>query len=140
MASSKNEGVRTLGKYLLIEIPGWLVASGVLYYAHHTWGLSYGLAWIFLAVWIGKDLALYPAMRSALADGDSVMPADLLIGAVGVVTRSRDREGYVRIGAELWRAEPVHDAPSLGVGSEIRVREVRGLTLIVEPFASSDPP
>ena len=96
-------------------------------------------AWLFLAVWIGKDFALYPALRGALAD-DSVMPSDLLVGAAGVVTRSRGREGYVRIGAELWRAEPVHDAPSLGVGSEIRVLEVRGLTLIVEPFASSDPP
>jgi membrane protein implicated in regulation of membrane protease activity len=124
---------------LLLEIPGWFVASLVLYYAHHTWGLSIGLAWLFLAVWIGKDFALYPALRGALADGDSVMSSDLLIGAVGVVTRSRGRESYVRIGAELWRAEPVHGAPSLDMGSGVRVREIRGLTLVVEPVAPDEP-
>ena len=130
--------MRPLGKYLLLEIPGWLGASLVLYFAHRSWGLSSGLAWVLLAVWIGKDFALYPALRGALADDGNVMPSDLLIGAAGVVTRSLDREGYVRVGAELWRAELARGAPSLGVGSEVRVCEVRGLTLVVEPVASGE--
>ena len=124
---------------MLFEFPGWLGASLVLYFAHRSWGLSSGLAWTLLALWIAKDFALYPVFRGALADGGSAMPHEALVGATGVVTHSRGREGYLRVGAELWRFETMRGGPDLAVGRKIRVREVRGLTLIVEPFASDEP-
>jgi membrane protein implicated in regulation of membrane protease activity len=133
--------VRPLGKYLLLEIPGWLGASLVLYFAHRSWGLSSGLAWVLLAVWIGKDFALYPALRGALADDGNVMPSDLLIGAAGVVTRSLDREGYVRVGAELWRArlEGGAAAAEIRQGTRVRVTALQDLTLSVEAVSDKSP-
>jgi membrane protein implicated in regulation of membrane protease activity len=38
----------------------------------------------------------------------------------------------VRIGAELWRAELAPGSPAVESGALVRVREVRGLTLVVE--------
>jgi membrane protein implicated in regulation of membrane protease activity len=40
-------------------------------------------------------------------------------------------DGYVRIGAELWRAELA--GGSAARGAVLRVVAVRGLTLVVEP-------
>ena len=63
-----NLRVRPLTKYALLEVPGWFVASGALFAAHRWLGLPADIAWALLAVWIGKDVALYPLVRGALTD------------------------------------------------------------------------
>ena len=42
----------------------------------------------------------------------------------------------VRLGSELWKAELVPGGETVSVGSAIRVVEVRGLTLVVEPVTT----
>ena len=69
--------------------------------------------------------------------------ANRLIGTTGTVTQAIPGEhgpaGMVRVGAEEWRDDTVADQP-LPVGARIRVREVRGTRLVVEPVDSFLPP
>ena len=65
-------------------------------------------------------------------DADSDLDRDPLIGARGVTTQPLDPSGYVRVGAELWRAVAPRGAARIPSGAPVRVRARRGLTLEVE--------
>lgn len=56
--------------------------------------------------------------------------AEALVGRRAVVASDCMPEGQVRVAGELWRARCAGGAT---VGDEVVVREVDGLTLIVEP-------
>jgi membrane protein implicated in regulation of membrane protease activity len=85
---------------------------------------------LLVVVWIGKDLVIYPWVRDAYA-GDSQGPKELLLGQTAVVVKPLRPVGVVRLGAELWRAEPEREGIVIPRGRVVRVREVRGLTLVV---------
>ena len=89
------------------------------------------LAILLFALWVIKDFALYPVLRIAYEDG-SPNATDSLVGALGTARERLDPSGYVRVGSELWRAELVADDTCVESGEPVRVREVRGLTLLVE--------
>ncbi|MDH4168358.1 MAG: NfeD family protein [Acidimicrobiia bacterium] len=60
-------------------------------------------------------------------------------GAIGVVLQTIDRHdnvGMVRVGGEEWRATV--DGPPIGAGVTVRVVEVRGTRLVVEPHLEID--
>ncbi len=60
----------------------------------------------------------------------SVVGTEALVGRVGVVAGDCMPEGQVRVAGELWRA---HCAGGAAAGDEVVIREVDGLTLVVEP-------
>jgi membrane protein implicated in regulation of membrane protease activity len=60
----------------------------------------------------------------------SVVGAEALVGRQAVVAADCMPEGQVRVAGELWRARCDVGA---GVGDDVVVREVDGLTLVVEP-------
>jgi membrane protein implicated in regulation of membrane protease activity len=128
--------VRTFVKYLLLEVPGWIL-GGLVALALHRWlDLSATLVGTLLAIWIAKDLVLYPWLKDALA-GDAVPEAEKLVGATGLVETPLDPVGIVRLGAELWRAEASPRERPISSGRRIRVSAVRGLTLVVVETAES---
>jgi membrane-bound serine protease (ClpP class) len=55
---------------------------------------------------------------------------ETLVGRRAVVSVDCMPEGQVRVAGEIWRARCDVGA---GVGAEVVVREVQGLTLVVEP-------
>jgi membrane protein implicated in regulation of membrane protease activity len=59
----------------------------------------------------------------------SVVGTEALVGRVGVVAGDCMPEGQVRIAGELWRARCAGGAAA---GDEVVIREVDGLTLVVE--------
>lgn len=60
----------------------------------------------------------------------SVVGAEALVGRRAVVAADCMPEGQVRVVGELWRARCAGGAVA---GDEVVVREVDGLTLVVEP-------
>ncbi len=56
-----------------------------------------------------------------------------MVGALGTARERLDPAGYVRVGAELWRAEVSREHAPVESGAVVRVRAVRNLTLYVEP-------
>lgn len=116
-------------RYLLFQIPGWALLAVVLVAAMAWWDLSGALAASIFALFVIKDAVLFPFVRVAY-EPKSGGGAQALVGQRVVAEEALAPEGYVRIGAELWRAELARGAARRG--ETLRVVAVRGLTLVVE--------
>ncbi len=128
---------RTIARYTLFQIPDLILLSLGLAAAVRWWDLSVFTAYGVVAIWIAKDIIMYPILRIAYeASGSSGV--DAIHGALGVVTQPLVPSGYVRLGSERWKAELVCSSGVVPVGSAIRVVELRGLTLIVEPVTPAE--
>lgn len=90
---------------------------------------------VFIVVSAGLFLALRPLARRLNAGTQHGIGSNRLIGAEGIVLEHIDvgDTGIVRIDREEWRAEP-RNATGLAVGTRIRVTEVVGTRVIVEPI------
>ncbi len=124
----------TLGRYVRFQIPGWGLAAIALWYGvDREWLAARTAVWIWIA-WALKDFLLYPALRSAYTP-DRDDPGAGLRGRRGTARDAlghAPREGFVAVGPELWRAVLAEDSAPVGAGDPVRVREVRGLQLVVE--------
>jgi membrane protein implicated in regulation of membrane protease activity len=122
------------GKYALLQLPGFLLVALLLALAVRWWGISTWVALCLLALWVLKDVALFPLLRVAYERSGGGGGAEALVDARGVVSQTLAPTGYVRVGAELWRAELASgNGEAIPNGAPVRVRAVRGLTLLVEP-------
>jgi membrane-bound ClpP family serine protease len=121
----------TFARYLLFETPGWVVAAVALALLVYAEELHARTAWILLALFVAKDFALYPVLRvgyePSAPDGSAS-----LVGALGTARERLDPEGWVRIGAALWRAELARGQAPVEAGAAVRVVAVDALTLHVE--------
>ncbi len=126
--------MRVFARYLVLQIPGQFIAALTLIMLVRWTELTPMLAGILFGLWIIKDLAMYPVTRIAYEPQSGAQGADALLGALGVAQEDLTPEqiGYVRVGAELWRAQLCGDE-SVAKGAAVRVTEVRDLTLQVEP-------
>jgi membrane protein implicated in regulation of membrane protease activity len=113
--------------YLLAQLPGWAAAAlavWVLYRFHVLPGwAAAGLA----AVWVLKDLLLFPRMRRFYR---SEPAAGRIIGTPGVAVTDLAPTGFVRVHGELWQARADRRVPS---GGRVRVNGIDGLVLQVGP-------
>ena len=124
------------GRYLLLQVPGWLIAALILVEAHRWFSLS---PWIAGGIWLAllvKDFALYPFVRTAY-ESDTKTGAEQLIGFRGVAQNALDPRGQIRVRGELWRAEIPSDSQPIAPGEPVRVLDVQGFTLIVTADSSS---
>ena len=100
--------MRTVTRYYLFQIPGWVLAA-VLVTVLHAWlGLPVWAALTVLGVVVMKDVICYPFLRKAYqleASG-----AAQLVGQRGVARDSLDPTGYVYVHGELWRARTERDS------------------------------
>jgi len=128
---------RTLVRYTLFQIPGLILLGLALAAAVRWWDFPVFAAYGLVAVWIAKDVIMYPILRIAYEAGGT-SGVDAIHGALGVVTQALVPAGYVRLGSERWKAELASGSQAVSVGSAIRVVELRGLTLIVEPVSSAE--
>jgi membrane protein implicated in regulation of membrane protease activity len=117
--------VRTVGRYVLAQVPGWALAALLLAALARASLLGARTATAALFAWMAKDLLLYPLFRHAYEPGGA-SAAERLVNGEALARHGLNREGWVEVHGELWRAElapgeePVH--PGHGV---------RGLTLLV---------
>ena len=124
---------RVFARYLAFEAPSWVLLLAVLVVLVRVWDLSVPLAAFVLALWVVKDLVLFPVLRIAYEPAGGSGGAENLIGAIGTVSAALDPEGWVRIGAERWRARVARDQAPVSPGTTVRVTRVDGLLLRVEP-------
>ncbi len=127
--------MKTLAKYLTLQVPGWALAGLVLYLLGRFSGLPAWAALALFALLVGKDLVLFPFLRHAYGDDPSrVIGPEILIGAEGVVEDELAPSGWVRVRGERWRGALVGSAAgSVARGQTVIVRAVHGLTVHVEP-------
>ena len=60
-----------------------------------------------------------------------------LLGLLALLLPGHD--GWVRVGPERWRASLVPGSEALSEDDAVRVREVKGHTLLVEPVRGGEP-
>lgn len=122
---------RTVAKYILFQLPELAVVS-VLAIGARSWvGLADWAAAGIVALWVVKDVVMFPFVRIAYQPSSGGGAASL-VGARGIAQDALRPSGYVRISAELWRAELQRGAPPVEPGDPVRVIGVHGLTLVVD--------
>jgi len=120
-------------RYLAFEAPSWVVLAVVLGVLVRVWDLSGAAAALVLGLWVLKDLVLFPVLRIAYEPAGGSGGAENVLGALAVVSVALDPEGWVRIGAERWRARVASRHAPVSAGASVRVVGVEGLLLQVEP-------
>jgi membrane protein implicated in regulation of membrane protease activity len=121
----------TVWRYVLLQVPGWVLIAAA---GAALWSLGLVPGWLCLtaaAVWVIKDIALYPVVRRAFeASEDS---AARVVGQTAVVVDELSPLGYVRLGSELWKAELTGAGADTFArpGERVIVVRANGLTLLV---------
>ncbi len=121
--------MRTLTRYYLFQIPGWILAGALVAVLHAWLALPAWAALAVLGVVVLKDVIFYPVLRKAYqleASG-----AARLVGLRGVARDSLDPNGYVYVNGELWRAKTAAGAAAIPAGAEVRVVQGHRMTLTV---------
>lgn len=104
--------------------------GGLGYVAQRWLGLHPYLAVAALAAWIAKDALLFRFVRHAYSL-ETRQPTAELLGARATATEPLAPEGFVRLGAELWRARLAPGSHPVPAGDAVVVESVEGLTLRV---------
>ena len=116
-------------RYIVIQIPGWVLAAVIVWGLHHWTGLPRWWAVVLFLAYVAKDFLLYPLLRSAYEE-DGRAGAEPLIGRKAIVVETLNPEGYVRVRGELWRAEAA--GGTVPAGANVRIVSAHGMTLAVE--------
>jgi membrane protein implicated in regulation of membrane protease activity len=122
----------TLTKYLILQVPGWLLAVIVVTALRHWLELPLWAALGLIALWVVKDLVMYPLLRTAY-ESNVKTGVEQLVGTYGVAQDELAPRGYVRVRGELWQAEVRSGSQPVSAGSTVRVEGARGMTLFVRP-------
>lgn len=117
-------------RYILIQVPSWVLAVIILSAIHVWFGMPRWAAVLLFVGYVVKDFALFPVLRRAYEPTTGTGP-ERLVGAPGVM----EGNGYVRVRGELWRAE----CASLQKGTKVRVEGARGMSLQVTAETGVDP-
>ena len=134
--NERKWSTRVLVKYTLLQLPGLVVLVILMLFVLRWFELPVWLLWCSVFVWVAKDVILYPFVWRAY---DQPRGADTvtMIGAYCVAKERMAPSGYVLVRGESWKAELTPGSRIVEKGEQVRVRQTRGLTLIVEPLPPS---
>jgi membrane protein implicated in regulation of membrane protease activity len=128
---------RTILKYALYQAPSYGLLILIFFLVNRWMSLPAWFIWGGVAVWVAKDVILFPFVWRAY-DRDRSKDVHPLINRQGIVERRLDPSGYVWIHGELWRAEKAEGGPPIEQGETVVVRGNHGLVLLVEANAEGD--
>lgn len=130
--NNRRSSARILVRYTLLQLPGLALLILILILVQQWVDLPTWIFWSSIVVWVAKDAILYPFVWRAY-DQDRPQGANTMVGVRGIAKDRLAPSGYVQIRGELWNAELMEGNPPIEKGEDVRVRGVRGLTLIVQP-------
>lgn len=113
-------------KYLIFQVPGWVIVAVVLLLLVHRDVVSGWFAILGFCGWLLKDLLMYPLLRRAYEP--DVLGSARLVGCRGVAEGDLAPAGYVRVRGELWRA--VADVV-IKSGTEVEIVQAERMELFV---------
>ncbi len=124
-------------RYALMQLPGLALVASVLAALNYIINLP---LWVPIAVitgWVAKDLAMFPFLKHAYSGGISGS-ASLMPGMRGKVLSSLSPVGSVRVRGEIWQARHEGRGTIIECGKPVRVKEINGMTLLVEPYCDNE--
>ena len=130
----QNWTTRVVVRYVLLQLPAAalvvLILAGIKQWAWEDMPLW--LALVIIALWTAKDAVMFRFTWQAY-DWDRSESSNSIIGERGIANERLAPTGYVKVRGELWRARVMGDSPPVDRGEAVLVREVRGLTILVQP-------
>ena len=133
-SSAEFGSLATWQRYTLYQLPGIAVVCALATLATYWFSLPGWTIPTAAAVWVVKDVLLYPALKTAY-EGAKPVGQESMVGLVGTATEDLCPRGQVRIGPELWRAE---SSEAVLAGHPVRVTGSEGMTMLVEPAKPDD--
>lgn len=123
---------RIVVRYAVLQLPEMALLIVILMLVRQWINLPAWLSWGLVTVWIVKDIVLFPFVWHAY-DWNRSEDTNPMVGRRGVAVERLDPSGYVQVHGELWRSEVIEPGPPIEKGKHVRIRGMRGLTLLVEP-------
>ena len=125
--------LRIVIRYTLLQLPALALFVMALLLGRRWIGIPLWSFWGLVGLWVAKDVILFPFVWRAY-DTRERKGDDAMIGMRGIVQDRLAPDGFVQVRGELWQAELMDDGPPIEKGAAVRIRETRGLTLIVQPW------
>ena len=128
---------RLVWRYTLLQLPAIALLIIILVLVNQWFDLPAWLSWGLIIFWIVKDIVLFPFVWRAY-DWEGKTAIHSMIGRRGLAKEGLSSSGYVQIGNEAWQAKRIADSPLIKEGDAIRVRDIQGLTLLVERYSPEE--
>lgn len=122
---------KILLRYILFQVPGLLALILILTVIKYWINIPVWYIYIIIAAWVIKDIILFPFVWRAY-DTRSQDNSLKMVGEKGIAQQLLDPSGYALVRGELWKAEVAKGSPPIKKGAALKVKEIRGLSLIVE--------
>lgn len=129
--NDRRWSARVVVRYALLQVPALALLVVLLIVVQRWVDLPAWFSWGLVVLWVAKDVILFPFTWRAY-DWHRSGDVNLMVGARGVTEERLAPSGYMRVHGELWKAEVMGDGPSIDRGEAVRVRGIRGLTLLVQ--------
>jgi membrane protein implicated in regulation of membrane protease activity len=124
---------RIILRYVLYQLPALVILIIILIFVRRWVDLPAWLAWSIVALWVAKDVVLYPFTWHAYDRSRPRSDLTRMLGAKGIAEDRLAPSGFVRVRGELWQAEIEAGRPPVERGEAVRIRDIQGLKLLVEP-------
>ena len=124
----------TLGRYWLLQVPGWVLLVFALVFANERFDLPAWVGGLIALLWVVKDAVLYPILKPGYETATKT-GLDRLIGLTGTTKDDLDPEGYVLVNGELWLAVVELGDEPIPKGADVRVDAAHGMMLTVSRVA-----
>ena len=128
---------KILLRYFLLQLPGIFFIAALIILLYLIKAVSFKVIWIVLAVWVIKDIALYPLVWKSY-DLSSNSGKYQMIGQQGVALEAINPTGYVMVKGESWSARLKNKKSVIRKDEPVYVSDVQGLTLIVRPLTPEE--
>jgi len=123
---------RIIAKYGVLQLPALFLLVFTLIVVKRWVEISPLFFWGLILLWVVKDVIMFPFVWRAY-DGAAPGYESSLKGARGVARQVLEPDGYVQVQGVLWKSQLTGKKGRLDEGDEVRVMDVEGLTLLVEP-------
>ena len=130
--NERGWSARVLLRYTLFQVPAVAGLILILMLVRRWVDMPAWFVWGLIVIWVAKDVIMFPFVWRGY-DRDRIRDANSMIGVRGIAKDRLAPSGYIRVHGELWQAEVVGGGSPIDRGQGVRVRGLRGLTLLVQP-------
>lgn len=125
--------LKTLLRYVFLQLP-IPVLLGVIYLISRQYdSIPSQIILIVLAVWLIKDIILYPLVWKAYQP-HNIEESESMQGLKGKALTDVNPTGRVEVRGEIWQARVVKERNPVIKNDTVRIVRVQNLTLIVESW------
>jgi membrane protein implicated in regulation of membrane protease activity len=128
---ARGWSTRIVLRYCLLQLPALALVIFMVILIRRWIDFPGWVGWGFVALWVLKDGILFPFVWRAY-DWNGSEVSNPMIGLSGTAKERLAPSGFVEVRGELWKAQLMEGVGSVEPGESVKVREIRGLTLIVQ--------